>query len=100
MHPGLKKDTKHFHYTSILMEFLVISVFYKTKIPTANMKVQMSSNFSKKIWKKMKSPRSMSNGRLNTSMCRGKFQKMGVLYTHFPKIPSPFPNFPKKSKNL
>jgi hypothetical protein len=37
------------------------------------------SNFSKKKWKKMKSPSSMKNGRSNTSKCSGKLQKMGVL---------------------
>jgi hypothetical protein len=31
----------------------------------------------------------MKNGRLNTSKCRGKLQKMGVLYTHPPKKPRP-----------
>jgi hypothetical protein len=28
----------------------------------------------------------MRNGRFNTSKCRGKLQKMGVLYTHSPKM--------------
>jgi hypothetical protein len=46
--------------------------------------------------KKMKSPSSMKNGRLNTSKCRGKLQKMGVLYTHSSKMPGPSPNFQKK----
>jgi hypothetical protein len=27
------------------------------------------------------------------SKCRGKVQKMGVLYTHHPKMPGPSPNF-------
>jgi hypothetical protein len=57
----------------------VISLFHETKIPNLDMKVQVSSNFSKKIWKKKKSPSSMKNGRLNTSKCRDKLQKMGVL---------------------
>jgi hypothetical protein len=35
----------------------------------------------------MKSPSSIRNERLNTSKCRGKFQKMEVLYTHSPKMP-------------
>jgi hypothetical protein len=36
----------------------------------------------------MKSPISMRNGRFNTSKVRlGKLQKMGVLYTHSPKMP-------------
>jgi hypothetical protein len=61
--------------------------------------VQVYSKFSKtKIWKKVKSPNSMRNGRFNTSKCRGKLQKMGVLYTHSPKSPGPFPKLPKKKK--
>jgi hypothetical protein len=50
------------------------------------MKVLMYSNFSNFFWKEMKSPSSMRNGRFHPSKCRGKVQKMGVLYTHFPKI--------------
>jgi hypothetical protein len=63
---------------AILMEFLVISLFYETKIPTMDMKVQVSSNFrrKKKTWRKMKSPSPMRNGRFNTSKCRGKVQKI------------------------
>jgi hypothetical protein len=38
----------------------------------------------------------MKNGTFNTSKYRGKLQKMGVLYTHSPKSPSPFPKLPKK----
>jgi hypothetical protein len=50
----------------------------------------MYSKFRKnKIWKNMKSPSSMKNGRFDTPKCRGKVQKMGVLYTHPPKKPSP-----------
>jgi hypothetical protein len=59
------------------VEFLVISLFHKTKIPTVDMMVQVSSNFKKQMWKKMKSPNSMRNGRFNTSKFRGKLQKMG-----------------------
>jgi hypothetical protein len=56
----------------------MISLFHQTKIPTADMKVQVYSNFSKnKIWKKIKSPTSMRTGRFNTSKCRGKLQKIG-----------------------
>jgi hypothetical protein len=40
----------------------------------------------------------MRNGTFNTSKCRGKLQKMEVLYIHFPKSSSPFPNLPKKKK--
>jgi hypothetical protein len=38
---------------AILMEFLVNSLFHETKIPMVDMKVQVSSNYSKrKLWKK------------------------------------------------
>jgi hypothetical protein len=55
-------------------------------------------NFRKnKIWKKMKSPISMRNGTFNTSKCRGKLQKIGVLYIHSPKSHGPFPKLLKKN---
>jgi hypothetical protein len=60
-----------------------------------DMKILMYSNFSKRIWKKMKSSSSMRNGRFHPPKCRGKVPKMGVLYTRSPKIPSPSPNFYK-----
>jgi hypothetical protein len=41
----------------------------------------------------MKSQSSMRNGRFHPPKCRGKVQKMGVLYTHSPKMPGPPPNF-------
>jgi hypothetical protein len=54
------------------------------------MKVQVYSKFFlNKIWKKVKSPISIRNGRLNTSKYRGKLQKMEVLYTQPPKKPRP-----------
>jgi hypothetical protein len=40
----------------------------------------------------------MRNGTFNTSNCRGKLQKMGMLYTHSPKSPGPFSKLPKKIK--
>jgi hypothetical protein len=43
----------------------------------------------------MKSPSSMKNGRFNTSKCRGKLQKMGVLYIHSSKRLGPFSKLPK-----
>jgi hypothetical protein len=46
----------------------------------------------------MKSPNSMRIGRFNTSKCRGKLQKMGVLYTHSPKMPGSSSELPKKIK--
>jgi hypothetical protein len=75
----------------------VISNFHETKIPKVDMKVQVYSKFRKnKICKKMKSPISMRNGIFNTSKCRSKLQKLGVLYTHSSKSPGPFLKLPKK----
>jgi hypothetical protein len=75
----------------------VISIFHETKIPMVDMKVQVQSKFSKKKnLEKNKSPISMRNGAFNTSKCRGKLQKMEVLYTHSPKSPGPFSKLPKK----
>jgi hypothetical protein len=97
MHLALKKGTKTTMTLAKLEEFLVISIFCETKIPTVDMKVQVHSKFRKnKIWKKVKSPVSMRNGTFNTSKCRGKLQKMGMFYTHSPKSPGPFPKLPKK----
>jgi hypothetical protein len=41
----------------------------------------------------------MKNGRFHPSKCRGKYQKMGVLYTHSSKMPGPSPNFLRKLNN-
>jgi hypothetical protein len=44
------------------------------------MKVKVYSKFRKKnIQNKVKSPLSMNFGRITTSICRGKLEKMGVL---------------------
>jgi hypothetical protein len=48
----------------------------------------------------MKSPSSMGNGRFHPPKCMGKVQKMGVLYTHSPKMPKPSPNFFIISKKI
>jgi hypothetical protein len=54
------------------------------------MKVQLYSKFNKnKIPKKIKSPNFMRNGRLHTSKCRGKLEKMGALCTHSSKTSRP-----------
>jgi hypothetical protein len=37
----------------------------------------------------------MRNGRIDTSKCRGKLEKMSVLCAHSPKSPGPFPKLPK-----
>jgi hypothetical protein len=60
---------------AILVEFFVISLFHQTKIPMVDMKVQVYSNFTKnKIWKTIKSPTSMRNGRFNTSSVGANFK--------------------------
>jgi hypothetical protein len=60
------------------------------------MKLQVWTKFSKnKLWKKVKSPVSMNFGRISTSKCRGKLQKMGVLYAHSLKSPGPSRKLPK-----
>jgi hypothetical protein len=81
-----------------LVEFVVISIFHQTKIRMVDMKAQVYSNFKKnKISKKIKSPNSMMNGRFDTSKWRRKLEKMGVLCTHSPKSPGPFPILPIKN---
>jgi hypothetical protein len=63
-----------------------------------DMKVQVYSKFRKnKILKKVKSPISMRYGTFNTSKCRSKLQKMGVMYTHSLKSPGPFSKLPKNN---
>jgi hypothetical protein len=60
------------------------------------MKVQVWTKFrKKKLWKKVKSPLSMNFGRISTSKCRGKLQKMGVMHTHSLKSPGLSPKLPK-----
>jgi hypothetical protein len=57
-----------------------------------NVKVLVCYNF-RKNWKKMKSPSSMRSGRFHPPKCRGKVQKMEVLYIHSSKMPGLFPYF-------
>jgi hypothetical protein len=79
----------------------VILIFHETKIPIVDMKVLVYSKFNKnKICKKMKSPSSMKNGRFHPPKCRGKLQKMRVLYTHSPKILGPSSCNKKKVKKI
>jgi hypothetical protein len=40
---------------------------------------------------------SMCNAKFHPPKCRGKVQKIGVLYTHFPKNPYPFLITPKQN---
>jgi hypothetical protein len=90
-----------------LVEFLVISLFHENAIPMLDMKVHVSSNFSKKkIWKKwnLQVPWEMEVVILPSVGASFRkwgcytpiLQKMGMLYTHFPKMPGPSPYFPKK----
>jgi hypothetical protein len=84
---------------AILEELFVNSVLHDTKIPMGDMKVLVYSSISKKkFMKKMKSPSSMRNGRFHPSICRGKVQEMGVLYTHSSQMSGPSPNFLIKPK--
>jgi hypothetical protein len=77
----------------------MILIFHETRIRTVDMKVQVYFKVRKnKISKKVKSPNSMRNGRFDTSNCRGKLEKMGVLFTHSPTSLGPFPKLPKKKK--
>jgi hypothetical protein len=73
MHLALKKGTNIFHYTRKFSEF----TFHYTKISTVDMKVQMYSKFSKRIWGNMISPSFMRNGKFHPSKSRGKVQKTG-----------------------
>jgi hypothetical protein len=96
MHRALKKGTKNFHNTSKSWGIFSDPNSSWNKNPNSryevDMKVQVYSKFRKnKIWKKVKSSISTRNGRLNTSKCRGKLQKMGVLYTHPPPPKKPKP---------
>jgi hypothetical protein len=84
----VKEGTKNSHYTSNSWGIFSEFIFVLDKKPTVDMKVLVYFNFSKiKIWKKMESLSSMRNGRFHLSKCRGKVQKMGMLYTHSPKMP-------------
>jgi hypothetical protein len=47
IHTALKKGTKISIILANLEEFLVISIFYKPKIPTVDMKVQVYPKFRK-----------------------------------------------------
>ena len=81
---------------AILVGFLVNSLFHEAKIPMVDMKVQVNSNFRIYFFlEKVQSPLSMNFERISTSKCSCKLQKMGVLYTHSPKNPSPFPKLTK-----
>jgi hypothetical protein len=76
IHTALKKGTKISIILANLEEFLVISIFYKPKIPTVDMKVQVYPKFRKnKVWEKVDSPISMRIGTFNTFKCKGKLQK-------------------------
>jgi hypothetical protein len=68
IHPALKMGTKISITLAKLVEFLVISIFHEMKIRTVDMKAQVYSKFRKnKISKKIKSPKSITNGKFDTS---------------------------------
>jgi hypothetical protein len=98
MHPALKRGTNNFYYTSKTCGIFSDLNFPWNKNPNGrHMEVQVYSKFRKnKISKKVKSPNSMRNGRFDTSKCRGKLEKMGVLCTHSPKSLGPFSKLPIK----
>jgi hypothetical protein len=63
------------------------------------MLIQVYSKFSKnKIWKKIKSPSTMKNGRFHPPKYRGKFQKMGCCRGTLPKSQAFAIYFLKKKK--
>jgi hypothetical protein len=67
----------------------VISILLETKITIVDMKVYVYSKFRKnKIWKKVKSPISMRNGRFYTSKC--SFKKWGCCRCTPPRSPGPY----------
>jgi hypothetical protein len=59
--PCTKEGYKKFPLLAILVEFFVIALFHETKIPMVDMNIQVSSNFSNFLLKKLKSPSSMTN---------------------------------------
>jgi hypothetical protein len=61
------------------------------------MKVQVYSNF-RFFLEKIKSSSSMRNRRFHRSKCKGKVQKMGVLYTYFLKRLGPFFKLSQKNQ--
>jgi hypothetical protein len=76
----------------------VNSLFHETKIPTVDMKIHVYFNFSKTIWKKIKSPSSMRDGRFHPSKCRGKASKNGSVVYPFFQNARPFFITPKKRR--
>jgi hypothetical protein len=84
MHLKLKKGTKNSIILAILEEFLVNSLFQKTRIPMADIKVLVYSNFSKKIEKNwnLQAPGGMEDFTLPNVGARFKKQKR-KLYKGF-----------------
>jgi hypothetical protein len=66
---------------AIFVGFLVILLFHETKIPTVDMKVRVSSNFSQIFWKKMKSIAPWGMEDLTLPSVGASFKKWGC-YTH------------------
>jgi hypothetical protein len=80
-----------FYYTSnFLWNFLWLHFLMKLNPQWWIWRSRCTLNLEKiKIYKKMKSPNSMRNGRFHPPKCRGKLQKMGVLYIHSSKMLGP-----------
>jgi hypothetical protein len=98
MHHALKKGTKNFHYTSkssgIFSDFTFLWKCHGWVWRCWDILI-----LAKKGWKKIKSPSSMRNGRFHPPKCKGKLQKMGLLYTHFSKRTGISQTSQKKFKN-
>jgi hypothetical protein len=85
---------------AILEEFLVISIFHRTKIPTVDMKVQLYSKFGKnKIWKKwnLQIPWGMED--LTLLSVGASFKKWVCCTSILPKALAHFLNFQKIKKS-
>jgi hypothetical protein len=80
------------------VEFLVIAIFYETKIPTVDMKVHMYFKFSKnKIWKKLhlQVPWGMEDFTLPS--VGASFKKWGCYAPILPKCQAHLQTTPKKT---
>jgi hypothetical protein len=75
MHPALWKGTRKFHYTSNSYGIFCDLNFSSNK--NSNGRYDYSKFRKNKIWKKVKSPISMWNGKFKTSKYWGKLQKNG-----------------------
>ena len=93
--PCTEKVTIFFHYTSNFLGIFSEFTFSINKNLNDWYECLVYSNFSQKLEKneisKLHEEWKISPSQLPKK--RSKVQKMGVLFTHSPKIPSPSPNF-------